>query len=568
MLIGYFGEHAHKPKIMASGVFLMCIGSLLFALPHFIGDVYHYTLSDGSTNQTVNLCSNTSSSICSENAIDESAYTGYYVMFILGQMLLGIGAVPMFTIALTYIDENCKQKMTSFYVSLTFCAAAVGVAVGYIVGGQSLTLFVDIDKVDASSVPLTPMDPQWTGAWWIGIIITFAAFIIISIPLLGYPKRLPGYKKLQKLRKSEVHASVLEELPPQPNFGKSIKDFPRAVLLLVRNPAYSFIVLAATIELLVIGGLATFGAKILTIIFNVDLTEAGSVMGIITIPGSGGGMLVGGYLVKRFNMDCRGIIRLCFVCMAICLLFAPAFLANCPSQPMAGVSTPYMDQQSLDLTSSCNKDCHCSTTGYEPICDTRNGRVYFTPCHAGCTNVTKINDRKVYYDCPCIQNTNSSLPNLDPDAISGSCSGKCTWFYVFCVLLFFVMFFTFMTMSPVVTAIFRCVPHEQRSLAIGSQLLIGRLLGTTPGPVFLGTIIDSTCEVWQDTCGVSGSCWIFRKEELGLRIMIWWLALKTCGVIFFILAYKLYKPPKDAELDKYQEESNTLKTRNEITSKL
>lgn len=53
---------------------------------------------------------------CETTASDMSSYVGYYAMFILGQMFHGIGAVPMFTIALTYIDENCKQKMTSFYV--------------------------------------------------------------------------------------------------------------------------------------------------------------------------------------------------------------------------------------------------------------------------------------------------------------------------------------------------------------------------------------------------------------------------------------------------------------------
>lgn len=34
------------------------------------------------------------------------------------------------------------------YSGLTFTAAAIGVAVGYVVGGQTLSLFVDIDKVD------------------------------------------------------------------------------------------------------------------------------------------------------------------------------------------------------------------------------------------------------------------------------------------------------------------------------------------------------------------------------------------------------------------------------------
>lgn len=38
-----------------------------------------------------------------------------------------------------------------YFTALTFCSAAVGVAVGYIVGGQTLGYFVDIDKVPQSA---------------------------------------------------------------------------------------------------------------------------------------------------------------------------------------------------------------------------------------------------------------------------------------------------------------------------------------------------------------------------------------------------------------------------------
>ena len=38
--------------------------------------------------------------------------------------------------------------------------------------------------------------------------------------------------------------------------------------------------LGATIELMKVGGTAVFGAKLLHVLFNVDLTTAGSVMGI------------------------------------------------------------------------------------------------------------------------------------------------------------------------------------------------------------------------------------------------------------------------------------------------
>ena len=56
-------------------------------------------------------------------------------------------------------------------------------------------------------------------------------------------------------------------------------------------------------------------------------------------------MLLGGYLPKKMKLRCRGIIKLCFICMSVCLLFAPAFLINCPNQPLTGLDTPYVKER-------------------------------------------------------------------------------------------------------------------------------------------------------------------------------------------------------------------------------
>ncbi|XP_021348100.1 solute carrier organic anion transporter family member 4A1-like isoform X2 [Mizuhopecten yessoensis] len=551
IFISYYGGQRNKPRIMAAGVFLMSVGSLIFSLPQFLGDKYMYTVSDGS-NGTQNVCltgkSNTSSGACEAGQSDNSVSNWYYTCFLIGQGFLGIGAVPMFTIGLTYIDDNCKPKLTSFYIGCTFCSAAVGVAVGYIVGGQTLSYFVDADKVDLSSVHLTQTDPQWVGAWWIGILISFFSFLFIGFPLLGYPKELPGYEQLQKLRKSEAHNDSANELTTRPNFGKSWRDFPKSFYLLIKNPAFLFICLSATAEALMVGGLATFGSKLLQEFYHVDLTKAGLIMGLITIPGSGGGMLLGGYLVKRFDWKFQGIIRYCGICMFICMLIAPSFLASCPSRPLAGVTGNYKYESSLTgLSADCNRDCHCTTAGYEPVCD-GNHTVYFTPCHAGCTAVRVNGDVKEYLNCSCISGgvstyTLSSSSELRSDAIGCSHMDQCPWFYVFCVLLFLNMLFTFMTMPASTTATFRCVQPNQRSLAIGVELLVVRLLGTTPGPILLGAIIDSACSVWQETCGQTGSCWTYRKFDLGIRLMVWFATLKLLGVIFATIAYKVYVPP-------------------------
>ena len=43
-------------------------------------------------------------------------------------------------------------------------------------------------------------------------------------------------------------------------------------------------------------------------------------------------------------------------------------------------------------------------------------------------------------------------------------------------------------------------------MSLGIQWVVVRLLGTIPGPVLIGAVIDSTCLLWQTDCGEQGSC--------------------------------------------------------------
>ncbi|XP_076095973.1 solute carrier organic anion transporter family member 4A1-like isoform X2 [Mytilus galloprovincialis] len=472
--------------------------------------------------------------------------------------LMGAGILLMAFGCLVFsLPQFIGEKYAYTISGLTLCSDAVGVATGYIVGGSFLNVFVDVDKLDVANLPLTSSDPQWVGAWWIGFIIAVPAFILVAFPILGYPRRLPGYEELQNQRKSEAYDNDAEEIIAQASFGKNLKDFPRSFQLLIKNPTYVFLCLGSVCETLLIGGTATFVSKIIQEFFNVDLATAGTIIGAITIPGSGGGMIFGGYMVKRLNLKLRGIIYFCCISIGLAALLGPIFLSSCPSQPLAGVSTDYKVEIGTSLIAGCNNDCGCTTAGFEPICD-QNKTVYFSPCYAGCTKAIITNGTKSYMNCDCISSAqNTAL------AVSGACSDKCNWFYVFCVLFFLIMWFTFSTMSPILTAIFRCVPHDQRSFAISLQVLLVRLLGTTPGPIFLGAIIDSSCDVWQNTCGKRGSCWIYNKTDLGLRIMVWWICLKVFGLIFLFLAAKVYKPRREStELKVSQPES--VKAQNKL----
>lgn len=61
-------------------------------------------------------------------------------------------------------------------------------------------------------------------------------------------------------------------------------------------------------------------------------------LGIVTIPGAGGGNLLGGYIVKKFKMKCAGIIRICILFSLICLAFSFIFILHCPDAKFAGVN--------------------------------------------------------------------------------------------------------------------------------------------------------------------------------------------------------------------------------------
>lgn len=52
-----------------------------------------------------------------------------------------------------YNNNTCKFWAIFSYFSsaLNFCSSAIGVALGYIVGGQTLSYYVDINKVNPNS---------------------------------------------------------------------------------------------------------------------------------------------------------------------------------------------------------------------------------------------------------------------------------------------------------------------------------------------------------------------------------------------------------------------------------
>ncbi|XP_048449728.1 solute carrier organic anion transporter family member 4C1-like [Rhincodon typus] len=108
--------------------------------------------------------------------------------------------------------------------------------------------------------------------------------------------------------------------------------------------------------------------------------------------------------------------------------------------------------------------------------------------------------------------------------------------------------FTFMTSTPITTSVLRCVPDNQRSFSLGIQWLFVRILGTIPGPILFGTVIDMSCILWnKNECGVKGACWTYDNPKMANLITAIGTSAKVISIVALATASFLYRPPQITE---------------------
>ncbi|XP_070275747.1 solute carrier organic anion transporter family member 4A1 isoform X4 [Myotis yumanensis] len=136
--VSYFGGNGHKPRWLGWGVLLMGAGSLVFALPHFTTGPYQVEVDEG-----LGLCRTNRSMACGDRA---SSLSSYRLVFMLGQFLHGAGATPLYTLGVTYLDENVKSSYSPVYIAIFYTAAILGPAAGYLIGGALLNIYTEIGR--------------------------------------------------------------------------------------------------------------------------------------------------------------------------------------------------------------------------------------------------------------------------------------------------------------------------------------------------------------------------------------------------------------------------------------
>lgn len=204
----------------------------------------------------------------------------------------------------------------------------------------------------------------------------------------------------------------------------------------------------------------------------------------------------------------------------------------------------------VNLTASCNLGCSCDMNDVQPVCGA-NGLTYFSPCHAGCTSLLS-NDN--FTNCACVgghsegDNLNSGVTKV-PVATAGPCYTPCEMIFPFIVLLFFMTLLVAITQMPVLMVVLRSVAEEEKAFALGIQFVIFRLFGYIPSPIVFGSVIDSTCLVWKQTCEGSqgGRCLMYDIELFRYKYVGICAGIKLLSFLIFSFDWYLIKKHQEKE---------------------
>ncbi|XP_071943465.1 solute carrier organic anion transporter family member 2A1-like [Antedon mediterranea] len=479
---------------------------------------------------------------------------------IVGQVFQGIGWAIIVPLTLTYLDDSLPVYQTVFYAALIMLSIAFGPIVGYFCSALTLSKFVDFDRVAAKDIPdLSQHDPRWIGAWWLGYIFLGIAIILMSIPFFFFPKKIPSrFKKSDDKKEDDVDTTfITTRSNPVLERGviNTITRFLQLMKRLIMNPILMSLCLATAGELAILSIFVAFIIKYVITQFGVTPVTATIIVGSVIAPCTMLGHLFAGIFCRRFKLGPKKATLFVLCCIFITLCVLPVLMfVGCNNPEFAGLTTNYNQRENHissnnssasglklpNLNSECNSGCSCRDNMFLPVCGS-DGITYASGCHAGCSQKSSSDAVMLNYtECTCIS---------DPDsedgygrAVSGACSFHCNTLIIYTILTAILTSLTAMKDSPLISIILRIVADEDRSVAIGLQQLLTKVIGYFPAPIYFGAVINSVCLLWQTTCGEEGACLMYDIEQYRYSYFGLLIGLKVISFIMFLIMYITIKP--------------------------
>ncbi|XP_071797821.1 solute carrier organic anion transporter family member 1A4-like [Asterias amurensis] len=551
--VSYFAGRpkAKRPIWIANGILVMGIGIFMSGLPQFLFD--KLDIVDGKTESIVCMNDTQDDQCHKSDAVNAQNDVAFWVLNI-GSVVWGVGYACIPAIALSYIDDNCKTETTALSAGIMSSMYGVGSMIGYFLSSFVLTLWVDFYRLEPGTTLPSPEHPAWVGAWWLGLLICGGFVCIASLPVYGFPRKLPKRSRSQaplerNSTKDGTSAKIGSNIEMKQKGSRSDYDdrvldhefteegpvwgFLKTSKRLLTNPVFMSITSCMSCQFAISFGFTTFFAKYLESQFEVNASNADLLTGVTLVPAYGVGWILGGVIVRKAKLGFVSMFVFAFSCILLAVggyIFSIFF--GCSNPHIAGVNYGYLGQSNLEisLVADCNVNCGCTTASYQPVCDETNDIIYISACLAGCNDT--INDMS-YYNCSCLAEGIDSTK-------AGLCEFDCNMLVPFIIVQILQTMAVTMAGVPQTILLLRFVEPEDKTSALGlNHFFTG--VGGLVGPLVYAAVVDLSCTLWQSVCDSKGSCLVYDIELYRRLFMGLSMVIGIMGALFILPSYYFIK---------------------------
>ncbi|KAH8301816.1 hypothetical protein KR059_012315, partial [Drosophila kikkawai] len=518
--LSYYASRGHRPRWIALGFLIIILFCILMLTSHFFygpGEEALRLTEEYGSSEFVNTILNSTQkddSLCHKkdsNCIEDTSDYKPIILFFIAQFIGGIGCSFIYAPGLSYMDDNLSKANSPRMLSFSTFLRMLGPAMGFSMASFCLRLYIDPFKKPL----ITPEDPRWMGAWWLGWFPMIFILLIAAFFVGIFPKETPKarVRRLKAADKGEMDAAIGD-----PSFQDMFDSLKR----LASNKVYVYYALGSIFYCYSYMPYWSFTSKYMEIQFRQSASTSTLAMGTWPFGFSAAGVLIAGFVISKYKPSARTMAAWNFVLdyIRVAALICYA-LVGCDEGDRANLLTI------IPSGDSCSASCDCEFVYYAPVCSSENV-TYISACHAGCTEkgLDELG-RTIYTGCKCLGSflnqtlisNETSLVSQSPSVVDGACPVNCDQqFLIFLAVMYLLRFVSATGSSSNQLLALRCVSTKDKTFSMGFSTMMLTVLVYIPGPIISGWMWDSYCLVWGKTCGVEGNCWIYDSRSLRFTI--------------------------------------------------
>lgn len=490
------------------------------------------------------------SALCTERTIEalenEPTYadTTLAMMFVL-QVAIGAGNVVLYTLGLSYLDDNVRPGHSPALIGTVLACwlwgNQFGAALGHVVAA-------------------TPL------GWWLGWSVLTPLLFTLALLVSLFPRRLIK-SMVRQAADTIVHEAYSSQqslagvghlaaaAPQQPllsdiSFNRSCRRMLTNRVLMCNALAATFVATAAVNY--AAHETSYLRARFLLPTLDDDLLAWPSRLWtqMVRPVAVALAVLLAGLVIAKARPSPRRLAAWSAVtgCVAMALFVGYIFI-DCDRSPVAGgyggrLTTPF-----------CSRSCLCDADiVFTPVCPAGSSQTYFSPCNAGCADVAEVNDVRLFANCTCGTGVDEVLIDADGVATEGACGADACqplWILYQMLTVFGATAVASAWVGRVLLAV-RCVLRQDRALALAVELMLVGLVAYGPGHAGYQAIANNTCAYWSHQPAAADAvsvCQLHTANGFATALNILSALLMLIAVFFDVLVWSF---AKDVEL--YEEE--------------